>query len=206
MVESTPKAILTRIVNNAKVHLPGAIQDGIQYELYNVLDELLSASDIWTEDIPFETMPQVADYDIVPVTGRIVNLINCWYDGSTIQTGSISAVMPVPGWLQLALAPSEGKECWVKISLTVLDPVTRAGFPQCPTWILERYHDAISSGLIYKLALQPNKPWSNSELGVLHGQRFRNQIGQAKVDYLHAHTRGAQRWRYPQQFMPTMRR
>ena len=205
MVESTPVAILTRIVNNAKVHLPGAVTDGIQYELYNVLDEFLSATDVWTEDIPYDTAVGAIDYDIVPVTGRIVNLIYSWLDGSTIQTGAIPCSMPIPGWLQLMRAPDEVKQAWVKISLSVLDPVTRAGFPQCPTWILERYHDALSSGLVYKMALAPSKPWSNGEIGVLHGQRFRNMIGQAKVDYLHAHTRGAQRWSYPRQFMPQRR-
>jgi len=206
MVESTPKAILTRIVNNAKIHLPGSIEDGIQYELYNVLDELLSETDIWYEDIPFEAQPDVVDYDVVPITGRIVHLIYCWPADSDYRVHEIPAVMPQPGWLQLYRAPSEIQPAQVRVSLTVLDPVTRAGFPQCPTWILERYHQTITSGLVYKMALMPNKPWSNGEIGVLYGQKFRNSIGQAKVDYLHAHTRGAQRWRFPQQFMPMLRR
>jgi hypothetical protein len=56
------------------------------------------------------------------------------------------------------------------------------------------------------MASQPSKPWTNEALTVLHGQKFRNEIGTAKVDYLHQHVRGAQRWRFPQAFMPTMRR
>jgi hypothetical protein len=206
MVASTPVAIITRTINNAKVHLPGTTTDGIQYEFYNVLDEFLSQSEVWTEDIPFEAQQGVVDYDIVPVSGRVVNLVYCWLADGPPEIGGLPASMPIPGWLQLAMAPSQSKDCLVKISLTVLDPVTKAGFPVCPTWVLERYHGALTSGLIYKMALQPAKPWSNSEIAVMHGQKFRNEIGQAKVDYQHAHTRGAQRWRYPQQFMPMLRR
>jgi hypothetical protein len=201
------KAILDRILNNAKVQLPGAIKDGIAYELYNVLDELLSESDIWWEDIPFDCEQGVLDYSIVPVTGRIVHLIFLRYADTSIETAQIPSSMPEPGWLQWGRAPSEPKACVVRVSLTVLDPVTKAGFPQCPTWILERYHALITDGLVYKMASQQGKPWTNDEIAVLHGQKFRNGIGAlAKVDYLHQHVRGAQRWRYPQQFMPMLRR
>jgi hypothetical protein len=206
MVESTPVAIITRIINNAQIHLPGSIAAGIQYELYNVLDELLRSTDIWNEDIPFEAQQGVVDYDIVPVNGRIVNLIGCWLADTSPELGTIPATMPIPGWLQFTMPPNEEKDCLVRISLTVLDPVTKAGYPVVPTWILERYHGTISSGLIYKMASQPNKTYTNEAVSVLHGQKFRNEIGGAKVDYLHAHTRGAQRWSYPQQFMPMLRR
>ena len=157
-VTGTNTAILLRIVNNARVQLPGAIDDGIRYELYNVLDELFSQSDIWQEDIPFDCQKGVTDYNIVPVTGRIVHLMWLRYEDTSIHVAQIPAVMPQPGWLQWARAPSEDKPCVVTISLTVIDPVTRAGYPQCPTWILERYHGTISSGLIYKMASQQNKP------------------------------------------------
>jgi len=206
MAQSAPNAVIARIINNAKVQLPGSIEDGILYELYNVLDEFLRETDVWTEDIRFDTVVGVVDYDVVPVTGRVVNLIYCWYGDSTPEIGGINASMPIPGWLQLFRAPDEPKECMVRVSLSVLDPVTRAGYPQCPTWILDRYHGAFTSGLIHKMGLQPNKPWTNGEIAVMHGQKFHNLIGQAKVDYLHQHTRGAQRWRYPQAFMPTIRR
>lgn len=199
-------AVLTRIINNAKVQLPGAITAGIQYELYNVLDELLSQSDIWTEDIFFECVQDVVDYNIVPVTGRIVHLIYLHHADTSPDIAQIPALMPEPGWLKWMQAPQESEDCIVRVSLTVLDPVTRAGFPQCPAWILERYHGTITSGLIYKMAAQPNKSWTAEEVAVLHGQKFRNEIGTAKVDYLHSHTYGAQRWRYPQAFMPTMRK
>ena len=199
-------SVLTRIINNAKIHLPGTIEAGVLYELYNVLDEFLSSSDVWTEDIHFDAMPGVADYNIVPVTGRIVHLILLRYADASPEFGTVPAFMPEPGWLQWMRAPDEAKECVVKVSLTVLDPVTKAGWPQCPQWILEQYHGTLSSGLIYKMASQPSKPWTNEELVVLHGQKFRNEIGHAKVDYLHQHVRGAQRWTYPQAFMPTFRR
>lgn len=200
------KAVLTRIVNNARVQLPGAIDDGIRYELYNVLDELLSQSDVWQEDIPFDCEAGLTDYNIVPVTGRIVHLMWLRYADTPLSTAQIPAVMPQPGWLQWMRAPSEPKECIVTISLTVLDPVTKAGFPQCPAWILERYHGTITSGLIYKMAAQQAKPWTNDDIATLHGTKFRNEIGQARTDFLHAHTFGGQRWTFPQSFMPMVRR
>lgn len=202
----TNTAVLTRIINNARVQLPGAINDGIRYELYNVLDELLSQSNIWWEDIPFDCVQGVTDYNIVPATGRIVQLLGLRYADSPLGTDEIPASMPEPGWLMWARAPSEPKECICRVSLTVIDPVTRAGYPQCPTWILQRYHGTISSGLIYKMAAQQNKPWSNDEIATLHGQKFRNEIGSARVDQLHQHTQGAQRWTFPRAFMPMQRR
>src|SRR5262245_11787731 len=197
-------SILTRIINNAQIHLPGSIKAGIQYELYNVLDEFLRSTDVWIDPIPFECVVNVADYNIVPVTGRIVRLIDVKY--SDTVNAEIPAIMPEPGWLQWVRAPQEAKQCIVRVSLSVLDPVTKAGFPQCPVWILERYHNTISSGLIYKMASQPNKSYTSEEIAVLHGQKFRNEIGEAKVAYLHSHRYGAQRWAYPQAFMPTMRK
>ena len=199
-------AVLNRIVNNARVQLPGAINDGIRYELYNVLDELLSQSGVWWEDIPFECQTGLVDYSIVPVSGRIVQLIHLRYADTPVNVAQIPAVMPEPGWLQWSLAPQEPRDCIVRVSLTVLDPVTRAGFPQCPAWLLERYHTTITSGLIYKLASQQSKPWTNDDVAVLHGQKFRNEIGTARVDYLHSHVAGAQRWSFPGAFIPQVRR
>ena len=201
----TATAVLTRIINNARVQLPGAIDDGIRYELYNVLDELLSQSNIWWEGIPFDCVQGESSYNIIPVTGRIVQLLSLRYADQGVSTFDIAASMPEPGWLLWAQAPSEPRACVCQISLTVLDPVTRAGYPQCPTWILQRYHGTITSGLIYKMAAQQNKPWSNDEIATLHGQKFRNEIGSARVDHLHQHTQGAQRWAFPSAFMPLRR-
>lgn len=199
-------AVLKRIINNARVQLPGAVDSGVQYELYNVLDELLSQSGVWWEDIPFECQPNLVDYSIVPVSGRIVQLVYLHYADTAPDVAQIPSVMPEPGWLQWIRAPQEARDCIVRVSLTVLDPVTRSGFPQCPAWILERYHGTITSGLIYKLAAQQSKPWTNDDVAVLHGQKFRNEIGSARVDNLHSHVAGAQRWRFPGAFVPMLRR
>jgi len=187
-------ASVLRIMANSRVHLPGAVDTAIQYELFNVLDEFLRESDVWREVIDFTAEADEDEYDIIPSGGVLAHLISV---KTTDVESPVAATMSEPGLLILATAPSSDTEMLAELSLTVVDPVTSAGYPYCPDWILTRYHAAITSGLISKMMLQVAKPYTNEKMAVFHGRKFRNGLATARKDVAHQNLRGAQAWRYP---------
>lgn len=195
-----------RLFRVASMRLPGALQDAMKYELFEVLNEFFSHSNAWRERIEFRTIADVDTYDILPFSGRIVSLIQVW-DVSSVKEGSsdsngfmVAATMPGDGVVKLHHAPTMPGRFEAEVSLTVKDPVTREGYPEAPPNLLERYHEALLDGLLSRMMSQPSKPYTNNQLATYHMRRFRGGMSRAKVDVMHGGLANAQRWRFPQTF------
>jgi hypothetical protein len=66
-----------------------------------------------------------------------------------------------------------------------------------PGWIVERWNEVIFNGLLWRMMMQPNKPYTNTELGVFHGQRWRGGCADARGATLQHNVYDAQNWRFP---------
>lgn len=181
---------------NARMHLTGAVDDAIKVELFNAVDEFCRETDIWQEEIPFSTIAGAGIvYDIVPTNGTILRLVDLRrVDGSI----PISGTMRVPGELVLPFSFDAGTQMLVTVSLAPLDP-TQVGsdFPVLDQWIWERHFQTLVHGVIYKMASQPDKTYTDGALVKFHGNKFRNEIGIARADNVRANTTDGQAWRFP---------
>lgn len=106
--------------------------------------------------------------------------------------------MRVPGELVLPFSYDAGTQVRVTVSLAPLDPVQAGSeFPEIAQWIWERHFQALTHGVIYKMASQPDKTYSDAGLVKFHGLKFRNEIGVARADNVRANTTDGQAWRFP---------
>ena len=191
---------LTRLLNNARVHLPGAIDSNIQLELFNVLNDFFQGSNIWQEAITF----QVKAADVLGATYSIENqsVASMVRLISLINSASlpVSATMAVPGDIILNTQVTNADTLTATVSLTVNDPTTKEGYPEFPAWTLNKYGTGILDGLIGRMMMQPAKPWTNSQLAIFRTRRFNGVVSQAKFEALHKSLNNGQTWRFPQSF------
>jgi hypothetical protein len=192
------ESALERIMKNARVHLPGALDSAIQLELFNVLDEFLKTSQIWREEVSFTVRPDRLTYDVESEdeTALVVDLLEVKNsDGIPVR-----ATMPVPEELTLGNLPQEVTTYTATVSLTVSDPVTTDNYPRCPEWILTRHTQGIVDGIIARLMSQPAKPYTSERLATYHLRRFRDAMAVARVQANHANLHDGQAWTFPQNF------
>lgn len=198
-------ADMNRLMDHARIRLPGALDAAIQMELFSVLREFFSSSNCWYEDITFTALPTDVDYyadpdaftyDLTPGEGLITRLIYVRDD----EGRQISATMPTPGLLVLGHAPEVAKSYTARVALTVSDPVTREGYPQFPDWVLPRYGDGILDGVLGRMMSQIAKPYASANMAVIHLRRFKQTINKARVEAKTDNVYRGQNWRFPQNF------
>lgn len=200
-------ADMTRLMDNCRVHLPGALDSAIQRELFSVLNDFFQDSNIWYEDITFTanptddtifSNPDAFTYDLDPPSsgGTPVRLLGVWNSQGVPQ----SATMATPGTVVLQYAPNVSDTYTARIALTVTDPVTKEGYPVFPAWILNKYNNDILDGVLARMMGQPAKPYSNPQMAMYHARKFRGAISTAKVEAQHQNVYRGQAWRFPQTF------
>lgn len=191
-----------RLFANVRLHVPGALDDVLRLEYFNVLSEFFTASNCWHECIPFKTRPNQRKYDIAPTSiGQIERLVGV-ADENEI---AFAALYAGEGSLVLRWPPDTVKRMSAEVMLNVADPVDREDMPGIPGWVLPRYHIELADGLIGRLLGQPVKPYSNERLSIYHLRRFRNGCARARVEANTMNLYGGQRWRFPRAGMPSRR-
>lgn len=189
-------ADITRLMNNLRVQLPGAIDGVIQLEIYNAMNEFFQDSNVWREDIDVPVVPNTLNYTIVPTaTASIVRLIGV-VDNYERPVG---AVLDLLNDNELALfnSPSEAATYTAQVSLTVNEPLDNEGFPTFPAWVLNLYMGDFISGVLSRMLAQPAKPYTNAQLATYHGTAFRGAISKARSEANRRYTYRNQVWRFP---------
>lgn len=190
-------ADLQRLVDNLRINLPGALDGTIQNEIFAALTDFLQTTNVWTEDIDFAVTAGVQKYTIVPsriaAINRLMGAVNS--DGR-----SISVLMKVPGDLYLMDVPNKSATYTAQVALTVTDPTARDGYPDLPTWIINKYGSDLFEGVVGRMMGQPAKPYSNERLAIFHMRRFEASMSKAKVEAQHRNVYRGQSWRFPQTF------
>lgn len=196
---------INRLMDNARVKLPGAIDDALRLELFSVLKDFFQDSNIWEEDIPFDVTPtalsrvtnsEAFTYEIVPTGGMITRLVGVRDSGGY----PVHATMATPGEIILTTSPNVAQTYTATVTKTVSDPVTRQGYPVFPGWVLERYFNEILDGLLGGMMSQIAKPYSSPQMAQYHMRKFGRGISRAGNEASHKNVMGAQAWRFPQTF------
>lgn len=90
-------------------------------------------------------------------------------------------------------------ETWIAtLSLNICDPMDKDGFADPPDWVMEKWNDYITSGVICRLMLQPGKPYSSLPGAQYYGRKFNEGVGIARTEVRRMFTYGSQRWGFPQ--------
>lgn len=191
----TIAANVSRILDNARVQLPGAIDDALKLELFNVLNDFFHQSNAWRNVVTVNATAGVGTYTLTPtdtdsIILKLVSLVD-----HTIGSG-VQATMGTPGTLVLAVVPSSAATYDAEISLTVKD-ADGDGIPICPSWFFDTYGEGFISGLLGRMMAQPAKAYTNERLSILHMRKFRNVIGVARADANRKNLYRAQAWLYP---------
>jgi len=189
-----------RLMNNVRIHLPGVLDSMLQLELFNTLTDFLQSSNVWTENINFTvgaTDTTDTIYDVEPESVATISRLNYVID---VDGHPIAAAMSIPGEIRLGRPPYNAGSYTANVTLTVVDPVARDGFPEYPAWVLTKYMLPLMDGMLGRLMAQPAKPYSNEKLGQYHLKRFANATSFAGTEAVRNNVSGAQMWRFPQTF------
>jgi hypothetical protein len=191
-----PTTQFDRILDNTKLHLPGALEEVVKVELFNVLDEFFKESTVWREDIDFTLEAGVTEYAISADSSnsaRIHSLIKVVdeFDRPYRMT------MDEPGVLNLITEVSSDTDVVATVIITTGEPLDSDDFPLVPDWITEKYFQVLIDGLLSRLMASPGKPYFNERLSVLHMRKFSSGKALAKGFANRSNLFGAQRWRYP---------
>lgn len=198
-------ADMNRLMDHARIRLPGALDAAIQMELFAVMNEFFQASNIWYEDIAFTVTPtpdtyldnpEAFTYDVIPTQGSITRLVGLLDSSGRPQSGT----MPTLGQVILGVSPNVTDTYTARVALTVSDPVTRDGYPEFPGWIMDKYGSDILEGVLSRMMSQIAKPYSSPQMAQYHGKMFKQAVSQAKVEASHQNVYRGQSWRFPQTF------
>ena len=199
-------ADMNRLMDNARIKLPGALDNAIQIELFSVLNEFFQETNIWYEDIDFDVSvtsqsyfenPDAYTYQILPLEGGTINrLIGVVNSSGFAQRAS----MPTPGFVILAYSPNTAETYTARVTKTITDPVTREGYPVFPAWILSKYGNDILDGLLGRMMGQIAKPYSSPQIAAVHLRNFKQAINKARAEVMHGNVYRGQNWRFPQSF------
>jgi hypothetical protein len=191
---------LDRFMNNVRVRLPGALDDAINLEMFNVLDEFCKTTNAWQELIPLSVHSGEREYEIEPEENRalIVRLLATIQGDGSNGVSYANATLPKPDLIVFATPPSDSAIYNALVSLTVIDPVNSDdNLPEFPDWFLTLYFQEFLDGVLSKMMSQIAKPYFSQTGFIYHGRRFRNFLSATRIAVDQRNTYGATSWRYP---------
>ena len=195
-----------RLIKNARTSLPGSLDNVILLELFNVLDTFFRTTSIWTEPVTFSVTandPVGTIYYIEPESvSNIIRLMGVASSNGFRQR----ALMDLPGEVTFMTPPGQDDTYTATVALSIIDPTNSNGYPEFPSWILDKYGVGILSGVLGRMMAQPAKPYTNPQLSVGHAKLFSKTVSIASNEASHSNVYRAQAWVYPQQFSTYSRR
>jgi len=188
---------LDRLINSARIKLPGSTDAGIKQELWDTLHEFFYETAMWQEDITVNIVANVTTYSLVPEEpGEIFMLIgavNSLGDGQPVMMQTI-------GTMTVRDTPSAATTWTATVAKVPGVALSRDAFPEIPDWVLPVYGPVIQDGLLGRMMHQIKKPYSDPRQGSYHTARFRSALVNARSAVMHRNTYDTNSWRFPQGF------
>ncbi|MEJ7745360.1 MAG: hypothetical protein WKF61_01105 [Luteimonas sp.] len=159
-------------------------------------------SKVWSySDEPTTTMGGAREYDLLPPSGTVLVEIKAMYcDGTLMQPDPDEYAEPLatgapslyrqPSPEVFVLWPMPNGEYDITIDMTLAPSRASVGFP---SWIAERYHDAIVYLSKSRLMLMPGNPWTNPQQAAIYRSQYETEVSVAMADKSKAFSRTALR-------------
>ena len=201
-----------RLYEDIKIQIPGVI-DAVQAQVtFSLFKDFCDKTNLWQEDVAVPVAPEVTSYPFTLMGKGAVNRLLMMYDPKYEHAnrhwvqGHIQ--MTTPNILTINYAPSEATTWRAIIAKTPKDPATAERYPDIDTyayWIVDKYREALTYGILGRLQKMPGKPYSNAKEARDNTLYYNSERSKARVDGLHANVFGGQRWIYPQGFASVRR-
>jgi hypothetical protein len=162
-----------------------------EMQLRAAVIDLCRRAKVWAyEDDPTTTSPGERNYDLsAPAGSTIVEVKAMFVDGDAVDPASTNfdnpAVLGKPETFRqltpeaFVLWPTPDTEYPLTMELTLAPSRASSGFP---SWIAEKYHDAIVAGAKSRLMLMPGNPWTNLQIAAAYRSLFESEVGTASMD------------------------
>jgi len=200
-----------KLYNRIRLEMSGASDAMVREVMYDTLHEFFNDTWTWLETIPGQLLPSTQYYylsagnpmsigDAFPV-GVIVALAGV----IDFNTFPISADMPTPPIMRIQWPPAQptNPNGTLLVYATCVKTVAKPSLgklPEAPWWLVDTYEHWLLHGVMGKLKLQANRPYSDAKMGQLYYNVFRQGVNIGKVRALRGNTVGAQAWQYPDQW------
>ena len=230
-----------RILQTLRAHTPGATDQIIELELFNVMDEFFRRTSAWRLDHAIDLVEGQIEYGFAtPIDATVVRVLGVTHNDMPLQAASTGnliqsslGVLPPgetfpdgdaeffyvqsdinvsnlytyaiyrPEFISIITEPDEQARRYPLKVTTVLS-VSRScldcdcGNWPVEDWLWDMYFQDWLDGSLHKLYSMPAKPWSNKELAVHHGKRFRNEMAYRKQEAFRGFVWNAPPpWRFP---------
>jgi hypothetical protein len=230
-----------RLLQTLRVHVPGATDDLLSLELFNVMDEFFRRTNAWRHDTDIQLQLGINEYNFaVPIGSEMVRVLGVMHNAvpvpsrSALETtyrsvGAIDSEMVFadgdalygpdlanidagnvfswavyrPDYLTVSVPGEEALAYPLKVALVL--SISRdcleeeCGSWEIPEWMWPMFFTDWLDGTLARLYGMPAKPWSNPQIGVYHGRRFRNHLAYRKQESNHGfiYNPPPSPWRFP---------
>lgn len=196
MPENTDVA---RLMNIARVRLPGALDTAMKVELFEVTKEFFELTNAWRVNVAVTTIANTQTYDMASSqpTGGIFKRLLALKDSNK---NGVLATLQMPTMLVLDNTPTTVDTLTATVAVVPEDPVDANSNPQCPAWIFATYNQTLVDGLLGRMMSQIAKTYTNAKMAEYHMKRFRTAAVKAKVEANRGFNYRRQAWTFPQSF------
>ena len=220
-----------RIFADVRKDLPSVVDAVLRQELFRVMDDFTQTTNIWQEHVPIQIVPHVITYDFTTTQGKPSRLMNVYGDTGEPYVGPLAGVpmiwpppartgypasptlwpggavtMRIPGRLQLPRDLNMSAVWWAVVAKRTAEPLSPDSYPMIDDWIVDKYADTIGRGVLARLMIEPQKPYSNPMLAQVNQRAYLSGRSLARANDGHANIYDAQNWRFPQQFASVNRK
>jgi hypothetical protein len=193
------------LYDRARSELIGSSDAMVRNIMYDMFLEWFKDTTMWMEAIPGLLQPSTMLYYIMtgnpqslgdPFPAGIIDKLVSVIDPNTFPW---NADMPAPPVLRIQYPPNQPQTVWVTVIKNVARPEP-GDLPDVPQWVCDRYSEYLLAGVMGKMMLQLNRPYSDAKEGTRRYQFFRQGVTMGKVATLRNNTWGTQKWSFPDFF------
>ena len=214
-----------RIFADTRKDIPSVVDAVLRQEVFRVLDDFTQRTNIWQEHVAIHVEPHIVDYPFITIEGRPNRLMTV-YEEQGPQAGPLiwppparinypanpvwwpggPMSMRIPGVLHLPRDLNMEAVWRAVIAKRTAEPLDADKYPVIDAWIVDKYADTIGRGILARLQLEPQKPYSNPMLASVNQRAYISGCSLARANDGHANIFDGANWRFPQQFATVNRK
>jgi len=180
---------LRRVFDNVQAIVPGVMLPVVKMATWNAIEDFYQRSTWRRELLNWCMPPNVICVDFNPFDG---DWLVCWVlDVYGLGNYMVKPLAQIYDVQQLPVHNSTRQGA----ALVALKPVSLD--IDFPPDLFMNWFDTITDGALYRLYMQPAKPYSSPQLATVHARQFRVGCQRARAIAQKQYTNGPGRWSYP---------
>lgn len=183
-----PNPGLQRIYDNVQIQVPSAALALIQMMTWNTIEDFYIQSTFKRELIFWTMQPGVSTIDFNPFDS---NWLVCWL---LDLSGLSHFTVDMPAFVT-DTAINGNQALRTGHALLALKPISYN--VQLPPDLFMNWFETIMDGVLGRLYMLPNKPFSSPQMATYHSKRYRMGVARARATAQANNTDGGGRWRTP---------